>query len=185
MHAFLVINSDPLLVATKMNAKVIEHNIQKIEDVRELNKLTKFSFPVKTAFVIRDIDNITIEAANAFLKNLEEPNLNVIYILTATNLSNVLPTILSRCEVVKSKKDGFLKEVKHLNYKDALNIKDRVEAIKFVEDFLVYLESKLVQKHDLVHACESCLITIRNLKDNGNVSLQLANFVVKMSSTTI
>ncbi len=198
MHAFLVVSHLPLDVSQTINkiasenkAKQMVINLQKIEDVRELKKLVKFSFAEKTAIVIKNIDEITPEAANAFLKNLEEPNQNVIYVLTANNLSNVLPTIVSRCEIVKVLSTEIQLRHKYkvlstgINYKDALNIKDRDEAIKFVENYLIYLESILALNPQLTTACQDCLITTRNLKANGNVSLQLTDFVVKMSSTTI
>lgn len=179
MHAFLLINSDPIQFAKKENAKVIPFELQKIEDVRNLKKLTKFSFNEKTAIVINDIDSATNEALNAFLKNLEEPNRNLIYILTATNLNNVLPTIVSRCEIIAVHSTKYLVQRGNKEYKDALNIKDRGEAIKFVEDLLYIDHSKKDFKN-----MENYLNTIQNLKLNGNVSLQMTNLVVKMSSTT-
>ncbi len=160
--------------------KQIPFVLQKIDDVRELKKLVKFSFSEKTAIIIQDIDKITTEAANAFLKNLEEPTKNIIYILTASNLSNVLPTIISRCEVIRLQRIGDRLQGKHLNYRDALNIKDREEAIKFIEELIFTDHEK-----NIFNNMENYLNTIKNLKANGNVSLQLTNFVVKMSSATI
>jgi len=40
---------------------------------------------------------MTLPAANAFLKILEEPGGNTVYILTTGRLASLLPTILSRC----------------------------------------------------------------------------------------
>lgn len=187
MHAYMVIGHLSLAVsqtvnkiATENKAKQTAFNLQKIEDVRELKKLIKFSFAEKTAIVINDIDEITPEAANAFLKNLEEPNNNLIYILTANNLSNVLPTIVSRCEIVRTQSIVHSVQLAKQNYKNALNIKDRDEAIKFVEAYLLSIEPKLTYNPQLTTACQTCLITIRNLKANGNVSLQMANFVARM-----
>ena len=65
----------------------------------------------------------------------------------------------------------------NVNYKDALNIKDRDEAIKFVGD-LIFIDH---EKNDFKNM-ENYLQTLQNLKANGNVSLQLTNFVVKMTS---
>ena len=73
MHAFLLVNNDPIEFAKKQHAKVIPFTLQKIEDVRELKKFVKFSLSEKTAILIENIDTATPEAANAFLKNLEEP----------------------------------------------------------------------------------------------------------------
>jgi DNA polymerase III delta prime subunit len=179
MHAFLLVNTDPIQFAKKENAKVIPFELQKIEDTRNLKKLVKFKFNEKTAIVINGIDNATNEALNAFLKNLEEPSPNLIYILTATNLKNVLPTIVSRCEVIQSIIDNKELDTSNINHKDGLNIKDRDEALKFVED-LIFMD---YQKKNFDNI-ENYLQTLQNLKANGNVSLQMTNLVAKMSSTT-
>lgn len=175
MHAFLLINTNPLEFAKKNKAKILSFVLQKIEDARELKKLVKFSFAEKTAIVIENIDTATTETANAFLKNLEEPNENLIYILTATNLNNVLPTIISRCEIVKVHSTQYIVQRKNIDYKTALNIKDRDEAIKFVED-LIFTDDNFINK-------ENYLRTLINLKANGNVSLQLTNMLATILAT--
>ena len=175
MHAFLLINSDPFDFAIKQKAKHIPFTLQKIDDAKELKKLVKFSFSEKTAIVINDIDQATTETANAFLKNLEEPTKNIIYILTTKNLSGVLPTIVSRCEVMRFS-SAIREQKEKLNYKDAVNIKDRDEAIKFIEDLLI-----IDHQNNVFENMENYLKTIKNLKANGNVSLQLTNFVVTMN----
>ena len=196
MHAYIIATQSTINaklqitnLATKHKAKQIPFVLQKIDDLRELKKLVKFSFSEKTAIVIEDIDKITIEAANAFLKNLEEPNQNLIYILTASNLNNVLPTIISRCEIHKSTNKQIGKSTNtDMNYKDALNIKDREEAIKFIENLVYYFEDQMSSTKrytPISNHLKLCLDTISALRANGNVSLQLTNFVAKMSSTTI
>jgi hypothetical protein len=44
---------------------------------------------------------LTIEAQNAFLKNLEEPNLSTQIILTAPTTASLLSTIASRCQKIE------------------------------------------------------------------------------------
>ncbi len=51
-------------------------------------------------FIIREIERATAPAANALLKTLEEPPPQVILLLTSTRRDQVLPTILSRCQIV-------------------------------------------------------------------------------------
>ncbi|MEK7168446.1 MAG: hypothetical protein AAB778_00365 [Patescibacteria group bacterium] len=184
MHAYLLIgreitnnNQQITNLVKKQKAKILEFQLQKIEDAKELKKLVRFSFPEKTAIVLKDIDNATPEALNALLKNLEEPNNNLIYILTASNLEGVLPTIVSRCEVIRLQVTGDRLQRKQKNYKDALNIKDRDEAIKFVED-LIYTDYEKPEFKNM----ENYLKTVQALKANGNVSLQLLNLVAKMNS---
>ncbi len=185
MHAFLLVGREitnyklPITnLAAEQQAKLLPFAMQRIEDSRELKKLVKFVFNEKTAIVIENIDNATPEAANAFLKNLEEPTKNIIYILTANNLSNVLPTIVSRCQVVKIANHRLQtpNKLQITDYKDALNIKDREEAIKFVEN-LIYIDYEKNNFKNMDHY----LSTIKNLKLNGNVALQMTNLVVTMN----
>lgn len=57
-------------------------------------------------YILENIENATKEAMNALLKMLEEPLDGTFAILTAKNSSRVLPTILSRCQVIEIKKDS-------------------------------------------------------------------------------
>ena len=50
--------------------------------------------------IIPDCERINIEAANAFLKTLEEPPPASLIILTTSNKNRLLPTITSRCRIV-------------------------------------------------------------------------------------
>lgn len=50
--------------------------------------------------LISDADNMTIEAQNAFLKTLEEPQDKVVIIMTVSSSRKLLPTIVSRCQKV-------------------------------------------------------------------------------------
>ena len=51
-------------------------------------------------YLILNVDNSTPAAQNKILKILEEPPKNVLFLLTATNESKILPTIKSRCSQV-------------------------------------------------------------------------------------
>ena len=50
--------------------------------------------------IIEDADLMNIETANAFLKTLEEPPESTVIILTTNNPSQLLPTIVSRCQPI-------------------------------------------------------------------------------------
>lgn len=74
----------------------------KIEDVRQLQRdlaLKPHECRYKIT-VLGDFDRATTSAANALLKTLEEPPAHVILILTAPRVDSLLPTIVSRCQVV-------------------------------------------------------------------------------------
>ena len=69
-----------------------------VETVRELTSeifLKPFHFPRKI-YLIKDADKMTVQAQNALLKVFEEPPSYAIIILITSNLSALLPTILSR-----------------------------------------------------------------------------------------
>ncbi|MGN1272966.1 MAG: ATP-binding protein [Thermoguttaceae bacterium] len=51
--------------------------------------------------IIDDADFLNIEGANAMLKTLEEPPKNSILILLGTTASRQLPTIRSRCQIIR------------------------------------------------------------------------------------
>ncbi|HXY32793.1 MAG TPA: DNA polymerase III subunit delta' [Planctomycetaceae bacterium] len=51
--------------------------------------------------VIDDADRMSTEGANAILKTLEEPPSYAIIILLAADLGKILPTIRSRCQIVR------------------------------------------------------------------------------------
>ncbi len=52
-------------------------------------------------FVLGSADALNDSAANAFLKTLEEPPEHMYFVLTANVFAEVIPTIVSRCQVVR------------------------------------------------------------------------------------
>ncbi len=51
--------------------------------------------------IIPECEMMREEAQNAFLKTLEEPPPDTVLILTTTNLSKIVPTIQSRCQLIR------------------------------------------------------------------------------------
>ena len=72
-----------------------------VEDIRELIKQVQIPPQVGRykVFIIDEVHMLSASAFNAFLKTLEEPPANVIFILATTEKHKILPTILSRCQV--------------------------------------------------------------------------------------
>jgi len=78
-------------------------NTIKINSIREIRKstaLTAFGGG-KKVIVIIDADSMKDEASNALLKTLEEPHAHTMLILTTSRPEALLPTILSRCQLVR------------------------------------------------------------------------------------
>ena len=75
----------------------------KIDDIRFLlSRVHLMAYEGKTkVFIIRNIELMTPDAANALLKTLEEPTANTLLILTTSVPESNLDTIKSRCHIVK------------------------------------------------------------------------------------
>jgi DNA polymerase-3 subunit delta' len=71
----------------------------KVDEVRELITRTSWSPSVGNyrVVVIEDADRLTESAANALLKVIEEPGARTVWLLCAPTLTDVIPTIRSRC----------------------------------------------------------------------------------------
>ncbi len=71
----------------------------KVDEVRELITRTSWSPSIGNyrVVVIEDADRLTESAANALLKVIEEPGARTIWLLCAPTLTDVIPTIRSRC----------------------------------------------------------------------------------------
>lgn len=72
----------------------------KIEQIRELQKKVQLK-PYQAnrqVFLIEKAEAMTLEAANCFLKTLEEPSGQTVFLLLSDQPYALLPTILSRCQ---------------------------------------------------------------------------------------
>ncbi len=80
-----------------------EGGVLKVESIRELQHslaLTPYEASHRIALLLR-FHEANASAQNALLKTLEEPAPKVVLILTADSVENLLPTIVSRCEVIR------------------------------------------------------------------------------------
>lgn len=75
----------------------------KIDQIRELLSQIKLKsfFAQKKIFIIKNADALTPESANALLKTLEEPTDNSLLILTTAVIEHILPTVRSRCHMMR------------------------------------------------------------------------------------
>lgn len=70
------------------------------EQVNEQIGIKQYHYQYKI-FLIENADTMTVQAQNALLKTLEEPPYYGIFLLAASNIDRFLPTILSRCVILK------------------------------------------------------------------------------------
>lgn len=74
--------------------------IDQIRDLCQSLALKPYNSPNKAA-IIHPGELLTAEAQNALLKTLEEASESSILILTAPNIESLLPTVVSRCQIIK------------------------------------------------------------------------------------
>ncbi|MDX2469774.1 MAG: DNA polymerase III subunit delta' [SAR324 cluster bacterium] len=72
----------------------------KISQIKALiqNLSLKPTYAKKRVVVIKQANQFNLESANAFLKVLEEPPLDTLLVLTASDESQLIDTLLSRCQ---------------------------------------------------------------------------------------
>ena len=131
---FLNVNNPDFLV---VNPETIKYGINLIRDIKIKLSLKPYHFNKKVV-LIHDAHELTIEAQNALLKTLEEPQQNSVIILTVNHRDNLLQTIISRCEIFnipKSEEDTITVGIKPIEIEEFLSIVkiELTEKFKWVE----------------------------------------------------
>lgn len=58
-------------------------------------------------YIIKSAEKMNLQSSNSILKFLEEPVDNIIAVLIVNNINLLLPTIISRCQVIKLNRNSF------------------------------------------------------------------------------
>ena len=154
-----------------------------IEKIREL---TRWSFQKPYAgktkvAIIPAAEKLTLAAQNALLKLLEEPPQNTLIILAAPQKELLLPTIVSRCRIIKLKTESEItlssqettQMTKLFNtllgggvgerIKKGQEIaKTREETIVFLNKLLFFLRKLLLSKFSTPHSQTSSIAVLYN-----------------------
>lgn len=89
---------DLLITQAEQVGKVLK--VDQIRDLQHRLALAPYEASYKIALLLR-FEEAHPSAANALLKTLEEPPQRVVMLLTAQSSESLLPTIASRCEVIR------------------------------------------------------------------------------------
>jgi DNA polymerase-3 subunit delta' len=95
------VHPDVRLVAADDSERGRE-GVLKIDQIRAVQReasLAPMEAPRKV-FILRELERANLPAANALLKTLEEPPAQVVLLLTSARPHALLPTIISRCQVL-------------------------------------------------------------------------------------
>lgn len=90
----------------------------------------------KRVYIIHQVDKLNKSAANSLLKFLEEPEMNIIAILTTSNVYQVMDTIISRCQIVTLGYD------KNLHVNDQLDLGEKIQTVIHQEIYDLTLEEE-------------------------------------------
>jgi len=91
---------EPELVEKKGVKKELEIGIDQARQIQHQMSLFPYQAPYKVV-LIDQAEKMTVEAGNCLLKTLEEPSGQAILILIAAQPQLLLPTIVSRCQLIK------------------------------------------------------------------------------------
>lgn len=135
-----------------------------IDDIKQLHK-TVFLKPLKSkqkAVILEDAHLLTTEAQNALLKILEEPPEHTLLILGTKSKDDLLPTILSRCQIIQLETEAlelttrernsitqFVEELPTMTIGDKLKkaellAKDKDKALEWTEKVIIVLRETML-----------------------------------------
>lgn len=107
-----------------IDVKIIEPDGLWIKKEQLLDLQSEFSKSAiegsKKIYIIKSADKMNIQTANSILKFLEEPVDDIIAILIVDNINLVIPTIISRCQIIKLNKKKY-EESSLLNFSNLCN----------------------------------------------------------------
>ncbi len=200
MHAYLVegkniknINSVIEKIVKSHGAKKYEVELSTIKEVRDLKSFLKTSFDSPFVIIAKSIENASVESMNSFLKTLEEEKENVIFVLTTSNKNLLLPTILSRCQLVMTSGKSEIDEKTLIKAEEfvtgdtgdrfliADKIKGRNEALEFLGACEQVAKKHITNELEMKRVStlvEEIISAKKDLKSNTNVTLTLTKLIV-------
>lgn len=130
----------------------------------------------KKVYIIKDAHSMTPQAANTFLKTLEEPPPDTIMILLTTNSNLLLPTIVSRCQEIKFK--NINKETIISYLEKYSNDAQKIElAANYSKGILNKAINILNESDDILHKREEVIeIFDKILNSDSEIIYELENY---------
>lgn len=155
----------------------------KKEQLIELQEefMTKSLLANKKIYIITDATKLNTSSANSILKFLEEPADNIIAILLADNIHQLLDTIVSRCQIIslvnKKTKENMLESLISVKIENIEEIKEATinyinELEKNKKEMILYnkkyFHNNIKEKNEIIASFE---IMILYYKDAINLKL--------------
>jgi len=212
LHAILITSSDAVqtfALAKKLSRNdlipqpdvlIIEAEPSiKIKAIRQLEKFLShkpYQNDQKIVF-IPQAEKITFEAQNALLKTLEEPPAHSLIILISPHQNQLLPTIISRCEIHQLVSDSSLDHefitlqkniystITNQSIGQRINFisqysGSKISALEFCRNQLKYLRLLMLTKNQLIllPTIKTLTQAVTRLNQNLNPKLVLENLIL-------
>lgn len=103
----------------------------------------------RKVYIIEEADKLNASSANSILKFLEEPEEGIVALLMVDNIYQVLPTIVSRCQIIELRGNDWkkeistfekIKEIYHISELDEKKEEIFTKEIEKIPAFATYLE---------------------------------------------
>ncbi|MCT4597104.1 MAG: DNA polymerase III subunit delta' [Vallitalea sp.] len=162
----------PDIVYVKPSKKTIGVDDIRDQINRDIN-IKPYHYPYKI-YIINEANTMTEQAQNALLKTIEEPPSYAVIILLSSNSNMFLPTILSRCVLLKLKPISSEKIMNYINQE--LNIPDyQAQLVTSFSQGIIGKAKELASSTDFFDMREN-MISIVNvmLKDDEYELLNLS-----------
>lgn len=168
-----------------------------IDEIRELRNAVRtapFSSPYKV-YIIDEAHMLTKEAANAFLKTLEEPPAHVIFIFATTDPEKLPATIISRCQKITFRSpdvETLSKRIIHVSLKEGKVISQESANLVAIHgkgsyrDALGVLEQVLsLSEKDIAHADVLRILGIPERESIMNILRACGNKDIHLLTSTV
>lgn len=132
----------------------------------------------KKIFIIKKANEMSVSAQNRLLKTLEEPPKYAVIILISSNVNGFLPTIKSRCQVLKFKRVGERKIGEMLEKKYDLT-QNEAKMLAVFSNGIVENALKLMESQEFKDNRDKIIEIIEKLLSGDQFSVfQMADFFV-------
>lgn len=118
-------------------------------------------------YIFNNLDTATIAAQNKLLKTLEEPSSAVTFIITSTIPYNVLPTIRSRCKILKVEEPNRQDIVRYVF--DITNDRQKSEDIADLSAGSLSTVHKLLNDNTYIQMQKSLINIIKNMNSSADL----------------
>ena len=187
-------NYADLMVFDGENGRIKKGDIEKITSNFDKTALEEKGIMI---YVLHLVETMTAVAVNSLLKFLEEPGKNIFAFLTTENESKLLPTIISRTQVLRFReidREKVLKDAENMGvfaedaeilsgfYNDAKTIKEIAES----KDYEVakqcltdQMNSLLISPDDAVFTCQRFLVPSLKQQSTARLYIKMLTEIFK------